>query len=738
MAAGLNSSFRFTRLCMLVCAASLATLFGTAIALLSAPKCEAAICPTGNGEIGSCFIALGNYPGEFPFAVTVIEAEQTVLVADLFSGVYYRFNQENLAQGTDDATPAAGPVGLATITGLAHNPVDGLLYWIVDSGAGQELVRTNTVGGAVEFLGAISSPEGGLIGDFTFQPTTGSFWAVDLENDIYFEFDDTGALILDGNNNPVFFSSPGLAPDGIGGEAYGAGIAAVPDNSGLNNVFFDVPNGFPSDGRSSRVSRVLGDGSEFGYVYDLDADNNVTGFAGGIAYSADGFPASGIDVAVEYIVDATSSRVLVVPAEAPTIRGVTDLTATADADSNVLLEWNNGVLYAQVEIRRDGVLIFTDNNSVQGPQSFTDPMVEEGSHTYTISPSTASSDLPERKVSVVVGNGRLLNFAAHAGVTPFGITVAEPSTVYVTDLNTGNAFRYDKQLNLIDSISSPFGMATTTGIAWRSTDDTLWWVNADAGELQQTDLNGVPTPGSMPIPLSSPAGGTIGDIAFDAISNSFWGVDVTQRVYFNFDDAGTILGFFSNPVIEGGNAIFGNSVTVIPGAIAFLDIPAGPAAAGQVNQVARLTNTGAFTDSSYATAPTTYSGFVNGVAFTPSGSSGVTSEYLVGNDTNTIYEVALNIELSTPFRRGDADASGAANLQDAIFILDFLFVGGANPTCLDAADSNDVAGVELTDATYLLNFLFASGPALPAPGSVACGIDATDDDNVSCDNYTGC
>ncbi|MEM7261572.1 MAG: LamG domain-containing protein [Planctomycetota bacterium] len=78
------------------------------------------------------------------------------------------------------------------------------------------------------------------------------------------------------------------------------------------------------------------------------------------------------------------------------------------------------------------------------------------------------------------------------------------------------------------------------------------------------------------------------------------------------------------------------------------------------------------------------------------------------------------------FVRGDADASGAVNITDGIFVLNFLFLGGNDPSCKDAADADDSGAVNITDGIFILNFLFLGGGD-PAPPFKACGIDTTED-----------
>ncbi|MFP6737771.1 MAG: thrombospondin type 3 repeat-containing protein, partial [Planctomycetota bacterium] len=94
------------------------------------------------------------------------------------------------------------------------------------------------------------------------------------------------------------------------------------------------------------------------------------------------------------------------------------------------------------------------------------------------------------------------------------------------------------------------------------------------------------------------------------------------------------------------------------------------------------------------------------------------------------------------FYRADADDNGSVQLTDGIYILNFLFLGGAAPPCFDSADADDNGAVQLTDGIFILNFLFLGGGAPPAPGMPgmgACGPDPDGDvDGIGCDSYTQC
>jgi hypothetical protein len=85
------------------------------------------------------------------------------------------------------------------------------------------------------------------------------------------------------------------------------------------------------------------------------------------------------------------------------------------------------------------------------------------------------------------------------------------------------------------------------------------------------------------------------------------------------------------------------------------------------------------------------------------------------------------------FRRCDANADGSHDLSDAVFILGFLFSGGADLSCEKSADCDDNGVLEITDAVRLLNYLFLGGPR-PQEPFPDCGPDPSGD-ALSCQSY---
>lgn len=88
------------------------------------------------------------------------------------------------------------------------------------------------------------------------------------------------------------------------------------------------------------------------------------------------------------------------------------------------------------------------------------------------------------------------------------------------------------------------------------------------------------------------------------------------------------------------------------------------------------------------------------------------------------------------FRRGDANADGGVDISDAVSTLLWLFVGAAEPPCLEAADSDASGDIVLTDGVYTLQYLFQGGSAPPAPGPEACG--TVPELLLGCASYPNC
>jgi hypothetical protein len=111
---------------------------------------------------------------------------------------------------------------------------------------------------------------------------------------------------------------------------------------------------------------------------------------------------------------------------------------------------------------------------------------------------------------------------------------------------------------------------------------------------------------------------------------------------------------------------------------------------------------------------------------------GATAETLV-----SVTVLPAESEPPTPsFRRGDADGSGTHEITDAIATLSYLFLGGFEPTCDDALDTDDDGQIGLADAIRTLIYLFQRPIAIPEPFP-GCGQDPTPDE-LDCERNPSC
>ncbi|MCP4570522.1 MAG: hypothetical protein GY841_23305 [FCB group bacterium] len=68
-------------------------------------------------------------------------------------------------------------------------------------------------------------------------------------------------------------------------------------------------------------------------------------------------------------------------------------------------------------------------------------------------------------------------------------------------------------------------------------------------------------------------------------------------------------------------------------------------------------------------------------------------------------------------RPGDANLDNSVNVGDAVWMINYVFKGGAAPGNLDHGDANNDGALNVGDAVYLINYVFKSGAA-PVCGHV--------------------
>ncbi|MCK5127020.1 MAG: dockerin type I repeat-containing protein [candidate division Zixibacteria bacterium] len=64
---------------------------------------------------------------------------------------------------------------------------------------------------------------------------------------------------------------------------------------------------------------------------------------------------------------------------------------------------------------------------------------------------------------------------------------------------------------------------------------------------------------------------------------------------------------------------------------------------------------------------------------------------------------------------GDSDLDGVVNVDDGLFLINYIFRAGATPINMNLSDVNNDSRVNIGDVVYLVRFVFSSGPSLNCP-----------------------
>ena len=100
------------------------------------------------------------------------------------------------------------------------------------------------------------------------------------------------------------------------------------------------------------------------------------------------------------------------------------------------------------------------------------------------------------------------------------------------------------------------------------------------------------------------------------------------------------------------------------------------------------------------------------------------------DDSGNTRTCSFNVRISSDepfFYRGDSNGDDRVTISDPVFTLLALFLGVEQPSCADAADADDNGALDMADPIYLLRFLFQGGAPVPPPGVQEIGPDPTPD-----------
>lgn len=84
-------------------------------------------------------------------------------------------------------------------------------------------------------------------------------------------------------------------------------------------------------------------------------------------------------------------------------------------------------------------------------------------------------------------------------------------------------------------------------------------------------------------------------------------------------------------------------------------------------------------------------------------------EFSDGLETATTELDSVYISVSA-FVPGDANGSGAVDIDDVVFLIGYIFSGGPAPDPLESGDADCSGGVDIDDVVYLIGYIFSGGP----------------------------
>ncbi|MCH7879286.1 MAG: dockerin type I repeat-containing protein, partial [candidate division Zixibacteria bacterium] len=70
---------------------------------------------------------------------------------------------------------------------------------------------------------------------------------------------------------------------------------------------------------------------------------------------------------------------------------------------------------------------------------------------------------------------------------------------------------------------------------------------------------------------------------------------------------------------------------------------------------------------------------------------------------------------------GDANNDTKTNIADVVFLISWLFTGGASPACCAEGSANGDGKINIADVTYIISWLFSAGPfPVCGPSTFGC------------------
>jgi hypothetical protein len=69
------------------------------------------------------------------------------------------------------------------------------------------------------------------------------------------------------------------------------------------------------------------------------------------------------------------------------------------------------------------------------------------------------------------------------------------------------------------------------------------------------------------------------------------------------------------------------------------------------------------------------------------------------------------LTLTPQYSCGDVDSDESVTIADVVFLVDYIFMGGAAPQPISLADVDCSGSINIADVVYLIGYIFSGGPA---------------------------
>jgi hypothetical protein len=124
----------------------------------------------------------------------------------------------------------------------------------------------------------------------------------------------------------------------------------------------------------------------------------------------------------------------------------------------------------------------------------------------------------------------------------------------------------------------------------------------------------------------------------------------------------------------------------------------------------RYDSSGSPLDSNYLVPNPMYASFYQS---SPAVGASASKIYFTWMDTRRAkgYDIyAKVVDWLWPVICGDVNGDGLVNINDVVYLINYLFIAGPPPNPFQAGDVNSDGSVNVSDVVYLINYLFISGP----------------------------